>query len=146
MPQKDADVELLDIDQLYACADYITLHLALKPETWQADQRRVYRQDERRRCASSTAPAAELIDTKALTTRWRPAKWPGPRLTYSRLSLRSNRRCSLGENVVATPHIGGSTAEAQEKVGIRIAKQVRDFLKDGVVLSAVNMPSVSAEQ
>jgi D-3-phosphoglycerate dehydrogenase len=49
-------------------------------------------------------------------------------------------------NVIATPHIGGSTAEAQEEVGWRIAQQVRDFLKDGVVRNAVNLPGISAEE
>src|SRR5690606_18482242 len=46
----------------------------------------------------------------------------------------------------ATPHIGGSTEEAQEFVGIQIAEQVRDYLLEGVVRAAVNAPSVSAEQ
>jgi D-3-phosphoglycerate dehydrogenase len=50
------------------------------------------------------------------------------------------------ENLIATPHIGGSTEEAQETVGIRIAEQVRDYLKGGVVTNAVNMPSITAEQ
>jgi D-3-phosphoglycerate dehydrogenase len=49
-------------------------------------------------------------------------------------------------NVIATPHIAGSTEEAQEIVGIRIAEQVRDFLLTGVARSAVNIPSVSAEE
>jgi D-3-phosphoglycerate dehydrogenase len=47
---------------------------------------------------------------------------------------------------VATPHVAGSTAEAQEEVGTLIAQQVRDFLADGVVRNAVNLPSLSAEQ
>jgi D-3-phosphoglycerate dehydrogenase len=49
-------------------------------------------------------------------------------------------------NVVATPHIAGSTEEAQEIVGIRIAEQVRDYLLQGVARNAVNMPSISAEE
>jgi len=49
-------------------------------------------------------------------------------------------------NVIATPHIAGSTEEAQEIVGIRIAEQVRDFLISGVARSAVNMPAVSPEE
>ena len=48
--------------------------------------------------------------------------------------------------MIATPHIGGSTEEAQESIGIRIAEQVRDYLRDGVVLNAVNMPAITAEQ
>ncbi len=47
---------------------------------------------------------------------------------------------------MATPHIGGSTEEAQEIVGVRIAEQVVEYLKSGVAINAVNMPSVSAEQ
>jgi D-3-phosphoglycerate dehydrogenase len=48
--------------------------------------------------------------------------------------------------VIATPHIAGSTEEAQEIVGTRVAEQVRDYLLFGVVRNAVNMPSVSTDE
>jgi D-3-phosphoglycerate dehydrogenase len=51
-----------------------------------------------------------------------------------------------GNKVLATPHIGGSTEEAQEIVGVRIAEQVVEYLKSGVALNAVNMPALSPEQ
>ena len=50
------------------------------------------------------------------------------------------------ETVLATPHIGGSTEEAQEIVGVRIAEQVVEYLKHGVAINAVNMPALSPEQ
>lgn len=50
------------------------------------------------------------------------------------------------ENVVLTPHVGGSTQEAQEAVGVQIAQQVKEYLKHGVIQNAVNVPSVSAEE
>ena len=50
------------------------------------------------------------------------------------------------ENVILTPHIAGSTGEAQEAVGIQIARQVRDYLKLGVAQNAVNLPSLSHEE
>jgi D-3-phosphoglycerate dehydrogenase len=50
------------------------------------------------------------------------------------------------DNVILTPHIAGSTGEAQEAVGIQIARQVRDYLKLGVVQNAVNLPSLSHEE
>jgi D-3-phosphoglycerate dehydrogenase len=50
------------------------------------------------------------------------------------------------DEVVVTPHIAGSTEEAQEIVGIRIVEQVIEYLKSGVALNAVNMPALTAEQ
>jgi len=50
------------------------------------------------------------------------------------------------ENVVLTPHVGGSTFEAQEAVGVQIAQQVKEYLQHGVIQNAVNVPSVSAEE
>jgi D-3-phosphoglycerate dehydrogenase len=50
------------------------------------------------------------------------------------------------DNVILTPHVAGSTGEAQEAVGIQIARQVRDYLKLGVVQNAVNLPSLSHEE
>jgi D-3-phosphoglycerate dehydrogenase len=49
------------------------------------------------------------------------------------------------DNVVATPHLGAATAEAQENVAVQIAEQMADFLLTGAVSNAVNMPSLSAE-
>ena len=51
-----------------------------------------------------------------------------------------------GNKVLATPHIGGSTEEAQEIVGVRIAEQMVEYLQNGVALNAVNMPALSPEQ
>ncbi len=50
------------------------------------------------------------------------------------------------ERVIATPHLGASTAEAQENVAVQIAEQMADYLLTGAVSNALNMPSVSAEE
>ena len=50
------------------------------------------------------------------------------------------------ENVILSPHIAGSTDEAQEAIGIQLARQVRDYLKLGVVQNAVNVPSLTHEE
>ena len=50
------------------------------------------------------------------------------------------------DNVVATPHLGAATSEAQENVGLQIAEQMADFLLTGAVSNAVNMPSLTAEE
>src|SRR5207248_7329637 len=48
--------------------------------------------------------------------------------------------------VIATPHVAGSTAEAQEEVGTQIAVQVRDYLAEGIIRNAVNLPALSPDQ
>ena len=50
------------------------------------------------------------------------------------------------DNVVATPHLGAATTEAQENVAVQIAEQMADFLLTGAVANAVNMPSLTAEE
>lgn len=49
------------------------------------------------------------------------------------------------ENMICTPHLGASTSEAQENVAIQVAEQMTDYLVNGTVTNALNMPSVSAE-
>jgi D-3-phosphoglycerate dehydrogenase / 2-oxoglutarate reductase len=49
-------------------------------------------------------------------------------------------------NVIATPHVAGSTAEAQEELGNQVAVQVRDYLAEGIIRNAVNLPALSADQ
>jgi len=48
--------------------------------------------------------------------------------------------------VITTPHVAGSTAEAQEELGTQVAVQVRDYLVEGVIRNAVNLPALSPEQ
>ncbi|MFI5106103.1 MAG: NAD(P)-dependent oxidoreductase [Terriglobales bacterium] len=49
-------------------------------------------------------------------------------------------------NVITTPHVAGSTTEAQEELGIQVALQVRDYLAEGIIRNAVNLPALSPEQ
>lgn len=50
------------------------------------------------------------------------------------------------DNVIATPHLGASTNEAQENVALQVAEQMADFLLNGAVTNSLNMPAVSAEE
>jgi D-3-phosphoglycerate dehydrogenase len=49
-------------------------------------------------------------------------------------------------NVVCTPHLGAATSEAQENVAVQIAEQMSDYLVNGAVANALNMPSITAEE
>ena len=50
------------------------------------------------------------------------------------------------EKVIATPHLGASTAEAQENVALQVAEQISDYLLTGAIVNALNMPSISAQE
>jgi D-3-phosphoglycerate dehydrogenase len=89
----------------------------------------------------------ELVDEPALLEALSSGKVAGAALdVYATEPPPADFPLFRAEGVVATPHIGGSTEEAQEIVGVRIAEQVLEYLKTGVAVNAVNMPTVSREQ
>ena len=71
---------------------------------------------------------------------------PAPRSTCSSRSRPRPIPCSARPGLVATPHLGASTTEAQVNVAIQVAEQMSDFLIRGGVTNALNMPSLSAEE
>ena len=73
------------------------------------------------------------------------AIWPAPASTCSRRSHVPTVRCSGCRAWSSRPHLGASTAEAQDRAGIAVAEQVTAALTGGVVTSAVNIPAVSAQ-
>ena len=143
---RDRGVEMVSLDKLYAQSDYISLHLSLNEKTRNLFNRETFAKlkDGVRiiNCARG-----ELIDATALQGALTSGKVASAALDVFPVEPPPPDSALLSEaNVIATPHIGGSTEEAQETVGIRIAEQVRDYLRSGVVLNAVNMPSINAEQ
>jgi D-3-phosphoglycerate dehydrogenase len=147
---KDLGVGLVDLAALYAESDYITLHVALTPETDRMLSHDAFAQMKPGVRIVNCA-RGELIDDEALRQAIESGKVgsaaldvfavepPPPGYPLFAGNLAGNR-------VLATPHIGGSTEEAQEIVGVRIAEQVVEYLKNGVALNAVNMPALSPEQ
>src|SRR6202034_4752139 len=88
----------------------------------------------------------ELIDDAALVEALRSEQVAGAALdVFSQEPLKDSPYFGL-DNVLLSPHIAGSTDEAQEAIGIQLAEQVRDYLKLGVVQNAVNVPSLSREE
>jgi D-3-phosphoglycerate dehydrogenase len=142
----DLGVELLDLPRLYAASDYLTLHVAATPETTGMLSREAFAQmkDGVRivNCARG-----ELVDEAALAEAIASGKVAGASLdVFSVEPVAADYPLFQSDGVFATPHIGGSTEEAQEIVGVRIAEQVVEYLKSGVAINAVNMPAISPEQ
>lgn len=143
---RDAGIEMTALDTLFAESDYISLHLAATPETHHMLNAAAF---EKMKDGVRIVNCArgELIDSAALAAALESGKVGGAGLDVFETEPPGADSPLLGNpKVLATPHIGGSTEEAQELVGIRIIEQVRDYLENGVVTNAVNMPSISAEQ
>ena len=88
----------------------------------------------------------ELIDDAALVEALKSGQVAGAALDVFHVEPPKDSPYFALDNVILTPHIAGSTGEAQEAVGMQIAQQVREYLKLGVVQNAVNLPSLSHEE
>jgi D-3-phosphoglycerate dehydrogenase len=88
----------------------------------------------------------ELVDEAALAEALRSAKLAGAALDVFTKEPPKESPLFGAPNLVLTPHIAGSTREAQEAVAVQIAQQVREYLKSGVIQNAVNVPSLSHDE
>lgn len=147
-PQAAADlgIELLSIDDLYAQSDYISLHVALTPDTEKMiNSEAVGKMKKGVRIINCAR--GELVDQDAIVEGFKSGKIGGAGLdVFNPEPLPADHPLLAQPNLVATPHIGGSTEEAQEIVGVRIVEQVVQYLQNGIAINAVNMPALSPEQ
>jgi D-3-phosphoglycerate dehydrogenase len=142
----DIGVQLVDLATLYAQSDYITLHVALTQETYGMLNDAAFAQMKNGVRVVNCA-RGELVDAAALRRALESGKVAGAALDVFQTEPPAAGEPLLAfDNVIATPHIGGSTEEAQEIVGVRIAQQLHEYLLRGVALNAVNMPPMTAEQ
>ena len=88
----------------------------------------------------------ELIDEAALAAALQEGQVSGAAMDVFVAEPLKDSPLQKMENVILTPHIAGSTNEAQEAVGQQIAMQVKEYLKHGVIQNSVNVPSVSHEE
>ena len=86
-----------------------------------------------------------LIDETALKSAIESGHIAGAALDVFEVEPAKENQLFGMEKVVATPHLGASTTEAQENVALQVAEQMSDYLVNGTVTNALNMPSVSAE-
>ena len=142
---KELGIRCTSLDELYAAADYITLHVGLTPQTTgminAAAIGKMKRGVRLVNCARG-----ELVKEADLVQALKQGHVAAAALDVFNEEPLKNSPLQTMENVILTPHIGGSTHEAQEAVGVQIAQQVREYLKHGVIQNAVNVPSVSAEE
>lgn len=138
------DVKLVSLDELLAGCDFVTLHTVLSPETRQLIGKEALSK-AKTGIRLVNAARGELIDEEALLAALESGRVAAAALDVHAQEPPKDWRLAQHPRVVATPHIGAQTREAQERVGTDIAVQVRDYLKGGVIQQAVNFFSLSGE-
>ncbi|HEX9808834.1 MAG TPA: phosphoglycerate dehydrogenase [Alphaproteobacteria bacterium] len=141
---KDIGVEKVELDELFARADFITLHTPLTDATRNMiDAAAISRMKEGVRLINCAR--GELVVETDMIEALKSGKVKGAAFdVFAAEPARESPYFGL-ENVVCTPHLGAATTEAQENVALQVAEQMSDFLMTGAVVNALNMPSVSAE-
>jgi D-3-phosphoglycerate dehydrogenase / 2-oxoglutarate reductase len=142
---RDLEITMLSLDELYARSDYISLHVGLTPQT-QGMINAGSLAKMKKGVRIVNCARGELIEESALEQALKSGHVAGAALdVYRKEPPGENPLFSL-PNVIATPHIAGSTDEAQEAVGVQIAQQVKEYLERGVIQNAVNIPSLTDEE
>ncbi len=141
---RDASIELVELDDLLRNSDFITVHTPLTPKTLHLIGKREFgllRPGVRLvNCARGG-----IIDEEALCDAIDAGQVAGAALDVFETEPPTGGRVTRYEQIITTPHLGGSTEEAQRNVGTAIARQVAEFLVNGVVLHAANAHAVSGE-
>ena len=141
---ENAHVTLRTLDELLQTSDYISLHTTLTAET-----KHLIGKDALTKVKAGVrivnAARGELIEDEALLAALDSGRVAGAALDVHAQEPPKDWRLSKHPKVLALPHLGASTKEAQERVGTDIAQQVRDYLKGGVIQSAVNFYSLAGD-
>jgi D-3-phosphoglycerate dehydrogenase len=142
---RENGIRLVPLDEMIAGADYITLHVGLTPQTAGVINARTLA-TMKKGVRIINCARGELVDDDALIAALKSGHVAGAALDVFNVEPLKDSPYTELDNVILTPHIAGSTNEAQEAVGVQIARQVREYLKLGVVQNAINLPSLSHEE
>lgn len=136
-------VRAATIEDVYAAADFITLHLPLTEETRNSIGAEAFAR-MRDGVRLVNAARGELLDEDALAEALRSGKVASAALDVFSSEPYSGPLLEL-DNVVVTPHLAASTEEAQDRAGVIVAEQIAAALEGGLVTNAVNIPAVGQE-
>jgi len=140
-----ASIELVTLDALYARADFISVHTPLTAETRGLIGTRAFGLMKKGARIINCARGG-IIDEDALLAALESGQVAGAALdVFDEEPPPPSNPLVMHPRVVATPHLGASTGEAQLNVAIAVAEQIRAFFLDGTIRNAVNVPSMSAE-
>src|ERR1043166_1058623 len=143
---KTLQVELVEhLENIYGRADFITVHMPLSDETKGMLNAEAFAKMKKGVRVLNCARGG-IIDEPALYQAIKSGQVAGAALdVYEKEPLPKEFPLRDLPQVIMTPHLGASTLEAQENVGIEVAEAITDYLLHGAVRNAVNLPSLDAQ-
>ena len=138
-------VEKVELNDLLARADFITLHVPLTAETKNVLSANAIAKTKKGVRIINCARGG-LVDEFALKAALDSGHVAGAALDVFDTEPATENILFGSDKLVATPHLGASTSEAQENVALQVAEQISDYLLTGAVVNALNMPSISAAE
>lgn len=140
----DIGVEKVELEYLFGRADFITLHTPLTDQTRNLiDAKAISAMKKGVRIINCARGG--LVNEADLKSAIEEGHVAGAAFDVFEVEPAKESVLFGLENVVCTPHLGASTAEAQVNVAVQVAEQMSDYLLTGAVTNALNMASVSAE-
>jgi len=137
-------IEKVELDDLYARADFITLHVPKTDKTANMIDAAAFAKMKDGVRILNVARGG-LINEEDLLKALDSGKVAGAALDVFTAEPAKDNILFGHPHVICTPHLGASTEEAQDNVAIQVAEQISDYLLNGAVTNALNMPSISAE-
>ena len=146
-PERAADlgVEKVELNDLLARADFISLHTPLTAETRNIISAEAIARMKKGARLINCARGG-LVDEAAVKAALDSGQLAGAAFDVFEEEPATSNLLFGNEKVVSTPHLGASTSEAQENVALQVAEQISDYLLTGAVTNALNMPSLSADE
>ena len=141
---KAIQVEAVTLDELLRQSDYITVHMPLTDDTHYMIDEAAFAKAKKGLRIFNCARGG-IIKEAALIAALKSGQVAAAGLdVFEEEPLAKDSELRTLPNVTLTPHLGASTAEAQDAVGVEVAEQITDVLNGGVIRNAVNMPSIDA--
>ena len=143
---RDLEIEVAPLEDVFARADFLTVHTPLTNETRGIVGREAFSRMKRGVRVINCARGG-LIDENALAEAIKEGIVSGAALdVFEKEPPPADHPLLALPQVIATPHLGASTAEAQEGVAFTVAEQMRDYLVTGALRGAVNVPALGAQE
>jgi D-3-phosphoglycerate dehydrogenase len=141
---EDLGIEKVELDELFKKADFVTLHVPLNDATRNIIDKAAIAKMKKGVFIINCARGGLVVE-KDLKEALESGQVAGAALDVFETEPAKENALFGMDNLVATPHLGAATVEAQENVAVQVAEQISDFVNNGTIRNSINIPAVSEE-